>query len=188
MSNNPVQTTATELRAYLPGSTERLGAPSGGAAGMARFVSIGATAGAVAAGAAALSTLAGVPVWAMFMGWVAYFTRGHSAQDGLVNCLCVALGLLVGFAAAAAMAALGPLLSAFTLPIVVFCVGLLIVSLRALPWLNNIPSYFLGIISVFAAHAAPTLKGFAELGGAAALGSLAAWLASSVQRKIVKRA
>jgi FtsH-binding integral membrane protein len=117
----------------------------------------------------------------MFMGWVAYFTRGHSGRDGLVNYLCLALGLLVGFAAAAALPALGPVLNAFTLPVVVFGVGLLVVSLRALPTLSNVPSYFLGVISVFAAHAAPTLEAFAELGGASAIGSIGAWLASTVQ-------
>jgi asparagine N-glycosylation enzyme membrane subunit Stt3 len=124
----------------------------------------------------------------MFMGWIAYFTRGHSARDGLINYLCLALGLLIGFAAAAALAVLGPVLAAFTLPVVVFSVGMLIVSLRALPALSNIPSYFLGVISVFAAHAAPTLESFAELGGASAIGSLAAWLASAMQAKVTRLA
>ena len=151
---------------------------------LGRFLTIGAIAGLVAAAAAYLSTVTAVPVWAMFMGWVAYFTRGHSGRDGLVNYLCLALGLLVGFGAAAALGALGPVLAGLTLPVVVFGVGLLVVSLRALPALNNVPSYFLGVISVFAAHAAPTLEAFAELGGASALGSIAAWLASTVQARV----
>lgn len=153
-----------------------------------RLLAVSAIAGVVAAAAAYLSTLAAVPVWAMFMGWVAYFTRGHSARDGLVNYLCLALGLLIGLAAAAALAVLGPVLTAFTLPVVVFSVGMLIVSLRALPVLSNIPSYFLGVISVFAAHAVPTLESFAELGGASAIGSLAAWLASAVQARVTRLA
>lgn len=52
-----------------------------------RFLAVGAVAGVIAAAAAHLSTLAAIPVWAMFMGWVAYFTRGHSARDGLINYL-----------------------------------------------------------------------------------------------------
>jgi hypothetical protein len=152
-----------------------------------RFLTIGAAAGLVAAAAAYLSTVAAVPVWAMFIGWVAYFTRGHSGRDGLVNYLCLALGLLVGFAAAAALGMLGPVLAVFALPVVVFSVGLLVVSLRALPALSNVPSYFLGVISVFAAHAAPTLEAFAELGGASAIGSIAAWLASTVQAWVAGR-
>lgn len=151
-----------------------------------RFLAIGAVAGVVAAAAAHLSTLAAIPVWAMFMGWVAYFTRGHSARDGLINYLCMALGLLVGFGAVIALGLLGPALGAFALPIVVFGVAVLVVSLRALPALSNIPSTFLGVISVFAAHAAPTLEAFAELGGASAIGSFAAWLASATQARLAR--
>jgi hypothetical protein len=153
-----------------------------------RFLAVGVVAGLVAAAAAYLSTVAAVPVWAMFMGWVAYFTRGHSGRDGLMNYLCLAIGLFIGFGAAASLGVLGPVLGPFTLPIVVFGVGLLVVSLRALPVLSNIPSYFLGLITVFAAHAAPTVEAFAELGGASAIGSFAAWLCSAVQAKVVGRA
>lgn len=155
---------------------------------MDRFLAIGAVAGVVAAAAAHLSTLAAIPVWAMFMGWVAYFTRGHSGRDGLVNYLCLALGLLVGFGAVIALGLLGPMVGGFALPITVFGVAVLVVSLRALPALSNIPSMFLGVVSVFAAHAAPTLEAFAELGGASAIGSFAAWLASAVQGRLAHNA
>lgn len=184
MTIHPDQATAAEPHSALPNTfPHRAAAISGGLVRIGGFVAAGAIAGSVAAGAAFLSTLVGVPVWAMFMGWVAYFTRGHSAREGLLNYLCLALGLLVRLAAAVALRSLGPLLSTFTLPIVVFCVGLLVVSLRALPRLNNLPSYFLGVITVFAAHTVPTLKTLAELGSAAAIGSLAAWLASFIQAK-----
>jgi hypothetical protein len=189
MSVKPIQAAV----AVPHGSSQRIttardpATPSGITA-IGRFLALSAVAGVVAAAAAYLSTLAAVPVWAMFMGWVSYFTRGHSAHDGLINYLCLALGLLIGFAAAAALAVLGPVLATFTLPIVVFSVGVLVVSLRALPALNNVPSYFLGVISVFAAHAAPTLEAFAELCAASALGCLAAWVVSAVQAKAAHHA
>lgn len=154
---------------------------------LSRFLAVGAVAGVVAAAAAHLSATAAIPVWAMFMGWVAYFTRGHSARDGLINYLCLALGILIGFAAGATLGLLGPATGPLALPAVVFAVAILVVSLRALPALNNIPSYFMGVISVFAAHAAPTLEAFAELGGASAIGSIAAWLASALQRRVARR-
>lgn len=50
-----------------------------------RFLALGAVAGTGANAAAYLSTVAAVPVWAVFMGWVAYFTRGHSGRDGLIS-------------------------------------------------------------------------------------------------------
>lgn len=155
--------------------------------GLVRFLAFGATAGVVAAAAAHISTLAAVPVWAMFMGWIAWFTRGHSARDGLFNWLCLAIGLAIGFGAAALLGLLAPALGGFALPLVVFAVALLVVSTRILPALSNIPSYFLGIVSVFAAHAAPTLAAFAELGGASAVGSLAAWLASAMQARVARQ-
>lgn len=156
--------------------------------GLARFLAFGAAAGVVAAAAAHVSTLAVVPVGAMFMGWIAWFTRGHSARDGLVNWLCLAIGLAIGFGAAALLGLLAPVLGGFALPLAVFAVALLVVSTRILPALSNIPSYFLGIVSVFAAHAAPTLAAFAELGIASAIGSLAAWLASAVQARVARQA
>lgn len=160
------------------------GAPSG----LVRFLAFGAAAGVVAAAAAHISTLAAVPVWAMFMGWIAWFTRGHSARDGLVNWICLAIGIGIGFGAAALLGLLAPVLGDFALPFVVFAVAISVVSTRILPVLSNIPGYFLGVVSVFAAHAAPTLAAFAELGGASAVGSLAAWLASTVQARIVRQA
>ncbi|MBE1527830.1 hypothetical protein GGC65_002286 [Sphingopyxis sp. OAS728] len=155
---------------------------------LGRFLAFGAAAGVVAAAAAHVSTLAAVPVWAMFMGWIAWFTRGHSARDGLINWICLALGIGIGFGATALLGLLAPALGVFALPFVVFAVAILVVSARILPALSNIPSYFLGVVSVFAAHAAPTLAAFAELGGASAVGSLAAWLASAVQARIVRHA
>lgn len=156
--------------------------------GLGRFLAFGAAAGVVAAAAAHISTLAAVPVWAMFMGWIAWFTRGHSARDGLINWLCLVLGIGIGFAATALLGLLAPMFGAFALPLVVFAVALLVVSTRIWPAIGNIPSHFLGVVSVFAAHAAPTLAAFAELGGASAVGAFAAWLASAVQSRIARRA
>ena len=41
---------------------------------------------------------------------------------------------------------------------------------------------------MFAAHAAPTIEAFAELGSASAIGSFAAWLASAAQGKMTRNA
>jgi hypothetical protein len=42
--------------------------------------------------------------------------------------------------------------------------------------------------SAYAAHAAPTLEAIAEFGGASAIGSIAAWLASTVHARVTGRA
>jgi hypothetical protein len=33
-----------------------------------------------------------VPVWAMFVGWISYFTRGVNPRQGMVNLACVLVG------------------------------------------------------------------------------------------------
>lgn len=131
MSNENIAAVAAPVH---PGSLSALG----------RFLAFGAAAGVVAAAAAHVSTFAAVPVWAMFMGWIAWFTRGHSARDGLINWICLALGIGIGFGATALLGLLAPVLGNFALPFVVFAVALLVVSTRILPALSNIPGYFLG--------------------------------------------
>jgi hypothetical protein len=120
----------------------------------------------------------------MFVGWVAYYTRGLTARDGLFDYLCSVLGVAIGMAAAAGIGLLAPVLGAAALPAVVLVVAMVVVSMRQAPGINNVLSYFLGLIGFFALHQDPSLTGFAALAGAMALGSTAAWLAQTVQRRI----
>ena len=94
------------------------------------FFLITATAALTASIAAGLSAVLTLPVWAMFIGWVSFFTRGAGARDAVVNAACVALGLGFGMAAAWALGAVGPLLGALALPVAVFAVAIIVVSLR----------------------------------------------------------
>jgi hypothetical protein len=153
------------------------------AAGKLRFLAISVAAALTAAAAAHASTLLAIPVWAMFMGWVSYYTRGHSGRDGLVNYACL-LGIVLGLLAVMAVGVLAPSLGSFALPIVVLMIATLVVSLRAMPLLSNIPAYFLGLITVFAAHVQPGLCVLVELGMAGAIGSSAAWFAACWQKKL----
>lgn len=153
-----------------------------------KFTLLTAAAAIVAALAAFLSVTIALPVWAMFIGWVAFYTRGHSAHDGLINLTGLLLGLLIGMAAATAIGVLAPQIGSYAVALVVFSVAMLVVSLRALPIFNNVISYFLGLISFFAAHLEPGLAAFLELAAASSLGSAAAWIASLAQARIAKTA
>ena len=155
--------------------------------GKLQFLAISAAAAVTAASAAHVSNLIAVPAWAMFMGWVAYYTRGHSGRDGLVNYACLALGIGLGLVAVMAVGALAASFGTFALPVVVLIVATLVVSLRAVPVLSNIPAYFLGLVTVFAAHVQPTLHAMAELGSAGAIGSFAAWFASRWQQRLASQ-
>ncbi len=152
----------------------------------ATFISFSVAAAATAAVASVSSLAFGLPVWAMFIGWVAFFTRGMTARDGLVNFGCVALGVAIGIAAATSIGVLGASLGMFALPVVVFVVALVVVSLRAMPLMNNILCYFLGLIAFFAAHMEPALDSLVHLGSASALGSTAGWVSMKLQQRLPK--
>ncbi|MHC8358960.1 DUF1097 domain-containing protein [Pseudomonas sp. LS2P72] len=149
------------------------------------FTAVAAATAALAAGSSVMLTL---PVWAMFVGWVAFFSRGLTLRDGLVNLGCVLMGIAFGIGAALSIGALTPSLGMFALPVVVFVVAMVVVSLRALRVMNNIVAYFLGLIAYFAAHLEPSLESFVELGSAGGLGSLAGWLSHAAQQRLPRRA
>ena len=65
----------------------------------------------IASVAATLSVLVlDVPVWAMFVGWISFFTRGLNVQHSVINLACVLIGVILGMGAAQALAALAPIL------------------------------------------------------------------------------
>lgn len=151
-----------------------------------RFNLLTLIAATTAAVAATTSASLGWPVWAMFMGWVAFFTRGHSARDAVFSYICLAIGIAFGVFAALAVGALLPLLGPFAFGAVVFLIAIVVVSLRAVAPINNVPAYFLGLITFFAAHLEPGLLAFGELASVSGLGTVAAWVAHRLQGKILR--
>jgi hypothetical protein len=149
------------------------------------FNGVTAIAAATAAVASAASLMAGLPVWAMFIGWVAFFSRGHSFREGIANYCGVLAGICFGMGAAMAISALGPMLGKLALPIVVFIVAMMVVSLRAMPIVNNVLAYFLGLIAYFAAHVEPSFEALGRLGEASAIGSFAAWTSLKLQQRLM---
>ncbi len=149
------------------------------------YIAISAAIAATAAAATFLSVSSGLPLWAMFIGWVAFFTRAATAREVVRSFTCIALGLLLGGVAALALGRLGPVLGHATIVVVVFFVALLVVSLRSVPFINNVLCYFIGLTAFFAAHSAPESPSIAQLAGASALGLLAGWGAHTLQHLLV---
>jgi hypothetical protein len=143
---------------------------------------------AVASLAASGAVLLEWPVWAMFIGWISYFTRGVTARHGLVNLACVAGGMAVGVLAAVAMAELSPLLGTLTTGAVVFAVATVVLPMRHVPVFNNLLGFFLGLVGWFAAHQPPSMEAWLTLAGSAALGATAAWFASRLHHHIAATA
>lgn len=151
-----------------------------------KFALLTLTAAVVASVAATASAGLGWPVWAMFVGWVAFFTGGHSAKAALTSYFCVAFGIGFGVFAAMAVGSLLPVIDFFAFGVVVFIVAIVVVSLRAAPLLNNVAAYFLGLIAFFASHLPPGVASFLELAVVAALGTLAAWIAHQLSGKVAR--
>ena len=80
---------------------------------------------------------------------------------------------------------IGPVLGAGALPIVVFVVGMLVVSLRSAPKINNLLCYFLGLVSFFASHYTPSIDNFLALAAAVTIGSFAGLTSSLLQNIIL---
>ncbi|WP_199197101.1 DUF1097 domain-containing protein [Ensifer sp. NM-2] len=155
--------------------------PTGRAPSAWKFNLLTLVAATTAAVAATTSASVGWPVWAMFMGWVAFFTRGHTAREALTSYICLAVGIAIGMAAALALRALMPAMGALAFGPVVFVVAMIVVSLRATAPVNNVPAYFLGLIILRGASGArmarvlrtgwcrrPRLRG--RMGGASSAG------------------
>ncbi|MBA1273318.1 DUF1097 domain-containing protein [Stutzerimonas azotifigens] len=123
-----------------------------------------------------------LPIWAMFIGWISFFTRAPGVRQGAINLACTLAGLMLGMAAAVATTVLSPALGALTVVPVVFVVAVLVLSTRRFPIFNNLLAFFLGLVSYFASHLPPTFVTFGELGGAATLGAVAGLQASTLHR------
>jgi hypothetical protein len=61
---------------------------------------------------------------------------------------------------------------------------MIVATLRLAAPVTNLPAYFLGLITFFAAHLEPNVLAVAELMSVSALGTFAAWLAHRAQNRI----
>ncbi|MEL0632971.1 DUF1097 domain-containing protein [Pseudoalteromonas carrageenovora] len=151
-------------------------------------VSYTAIAATIAAIAAATSAALQLPIWAMFIGWIAFFTQGLNVRHTITNLICVWLGITIGMIAGMALNIVGPILGEGALPFVVFIVAMLVVSLRSVPKINNLLCHFLGLVSFFASHYAPSMDNFFMLAGAASIGAFGGLASIFLQKCILSRA
>ncbi|MGB8291256.1 DUF1097 domain-containing protein [Rhizobium ruizarguesonis] len=137
----------------------------------------------VAAFAAWLSAAMALEVWVIFAGFIAWFTRPTSLTNSLSAMLCLWLGLAIGAASGVLTGALIPSLGHLALPLVVFLVALLIVGLRTQRLTGNMLSWFLGMVTWFAAELDMTAVSFLHLTGATAIGGLAGYTCQALNRR-----
>jgi hypothetical protein len=152
--------------------------------GTGRRVAFAAIAGAVAATASFLALTTQLPVWAMFVGWVAWFLRPTSVRDSVSSIACLWAGLVLAVGAQAAIGALAPALGAAAFPLVVFFVAMFVVGLQGVPVFGNPLGWFLGLISSFALHAPDAFPGLFTLVGATAIGAVAGFAGQRIQKAV----
>lgn len=143
---------------------------------------------AVAAGAASIAALLlEVPVWAMFAGWIVYFSRTPSLRQGGISLVCAIAGLGLGLLASIALGLLTPLVGPVALTMVVFVVAMTALASARLPLFDNLLAVFTGLVCWFAMHQPPGWPALATLIVALALGSCAGALAHALHRGVLPR-
>lgn len=154
---------------------------TGVSSGFTAIAAVGATVAAVT------SLQLGLAPWAMFIGWVAYFTRPTSWRAGVASGLCLWLGIAMGALATLALGAISPLVlnPALALALIVFPVAFLVISMRMIPGVDNLLAWFLGMIAFFAAHPEPSVVAVLELGGTGSLGILTGRFVQLAQGKLL---
>ena len=137
----------------------------------------------VAALAAWISARLALEVWVMFAGFIAWFTRPTSLTNSLAAVLCLWLGLVIGAVSEVLTVAFIPSLGQFALPLVVFIVAIVIVGLRTHKIAGNMLTWFLGMVTWFAAGFDISFASFIHLISATAIGGLAGYTCQVLNRR-----
>lgn len=140
----------------------------------------------VAAAAAWISAALALEIWVMFAGFIAWFTRPISLASSLSAMVCLWLGIVIGALSHIGTVALVPYLDHLALPVVVFLVAILIVGLRTHGVLGNMLSWFLGMVTFFAADWGITAAAFGNLAAATALGGFAGCACQTLNRRFAE--
>ena len=143
-------------------------------------------AGIVAAVAAFGSVLLSLEPWAMFVGWVAWFTRPASLVQGINAIVCLWLGLVLAVLGHFSVEIFSPAIGLAALPLTVFFLAIVAVGLRTTPVLNNMLAWFLGLVAFFAAEPEAVVPGFLALVAATAIGALAGYVCQALQRQLAE--
>ncbi|WP_394834584.1 DUF1097 domain-containing protein [Pendulispora rubella] len=149
-----------------------------------QFHSITVISAVVAAVTTFVTLTAALPAWAMFLGWVGYSTSGQTVREGIANLVSFLLGVVFGVGTALLIAFLTPWLGDAATPVAIFGDVVVVLSLRAVPHVNNPLAYFLGLISFFASMLAPSASTLGVLAIAGVIGALGAGTASCIQSRV----
>lgn len=145
----------------------------------------------VAAASSVICARLSIPVWTMFIGWIAFVAGGMSARTAAPTFVCAVLGLVLGILGALIIggttAAIGGDLA---LLVGVFVIVLVALLAQYVPFANVVIGYFIGMTTFFASGLPP--EGATALSLAAGLlvgilsGLLAVTLAGMLEPKATR--
>lgn len=137
----------------------------------------------VAAIAAWSSEALALEVWIMFAGFIAWFTRPTTLRESVNAMICLWLGIALAAISYKMTGVIIPFLGSFTLPVVVFLLAILIVGLRNTSPVNNMLTWFLGMVTFFAADKGISVETFGHLFMATAIGGFAGWSCLTLNKR-----
>lgn len=98
-----------------------------------------------------------IPVWVMFIGWIAFVAGGMSKATAVPTFLCAVLGVLLGFVGAWTIGAATNAVGAdLALLIGVFIIVLAALLAQHIPVINLVVCYFIGMTTFFASGLPPS--------------------------------
>lgn len=113
----------------------------------------------VAAVSSVLCARLQIPVWTMFIGWIAFVAGGMSSKTALPTFVCAILGVVLGLIGATIIAqASASIGSDLALLVGVFIIVLAALLAQGLPFANLVICYFIGMTTFFASGLPVTLS------------------------------
>lgn len=130
-----------------------------------------------------------IPVWAMFIGWIAFVAGGMSAKTAPPTFVCAIFGLLLGFVGAAIIGGATPSFGGdLALLVGVFVIVLAALLAQGLPFANLVICYFIGMTTFFASGLPPQISTLLVLGAGLLAGVASGLFATKVSGLVASAA
>jgi hypothetical protein len=132
----------------------------------------------VAAISSVICARLGIPVWSMFIGWIAFVAGGMSAKTAAPTYVCALLGLALGFIGASIIGGGAAALGAdIALLLGVFVIVFAALLAQFIPFASLVVCYFIGMTTFFASGLPPMASTALVLGSGLLAGVLSGLLA-----------
>jgi hypothetical protein len=128
-----------------------------------------------------------IPVWTMFIGWIAFVAGGMSSRTAAPTFVCAILGVLLGFLGAYIITNAGAGAGAdLALLIGVFVIVFAALLAQKLPFANLVICYFIGMTTFFASALPPEPSTLLLLGSGLLAGVLSGLIAVTIAGMITR--